>query len=121
MKVCGHGFSKSYFFQILCKYCGSQGIHVKCGDLPLIDTVKWKCSFCTDVVQKLPPKTKHHLKKIKKAKKGKSSERNLNSKILSQVSFTLKATTSDVKGEYKKNYTISNRNCLLFLLFILRL
>ena len=75
----------------MCKYCGSQGIHVKCGDLPLTEDVKWKCSFCTDVVKKIPPKAKHHLTKIKKMKKGKSSQRNLNAKILSKTTFSLEA------------------------------
>ena len=75
----------------MCKYCGSQGIHVKCGDLPLTEDVKWKCSFCTDVVKKIPPKAKHHLTKIKKMKKGKSSQRSLNAKILSRTSFRLEA------------------------------
>ena len=64
---------------------------MKCGDLPLTEDVKWKCSFCTDVVQKIPPKAKHHLTKIKKMKKGKSSQRSLNAKILSSTSFKLEA------------------------------
>ena len=55
-------------FQILCKYCGAQGIHVKCGNLPLDDKVTWRCHFCKDVVKKLPPRAKHSFKKIQSKK-----------------------------------------------------
>ena len=93
----------------MCKYCGSQGIHVKCGDLPLTEDVKWKCSFCTDVVKKIPPKAKHHLTKIKKMKKGKSSQRSLNAKILSKTTFSLKA--SDVCLMKSQTVTASVKLC----------
>ncbi len=59
----------TFRLQILCKYCGSQGVHVKCGDLPLVEDVKFKCQFCQGVVKKMPPRAKHHFRKIKSQKK----------------------------------------------------
>jgi len=50
---------------ILCWCCGAQGIHVKCGDLPLSkDMVKWKCNSCLETIRKMPKRTIHRFKKI---------------------------------------------------------
>ena len=55
--------------QILCWLCGAQGIHVKCGDLPLTtDTVKWKCKECLDTIKKMPKRTKHNFHKVQRRK-----------------------------------------------------
>merc|ERR1719244_822476 len=41
---------------ILCSYCGSQGIHVRCGILEL-DRSRWKCPSCVEVMKNLPSQT----------------------------------------------------------------
>ena len=53
--------------------CGAQGIHVKCGDLPLsTDVVKWKCKDCIETIKKMPKRTKHNFQKVQRSKKSTS-------------------------------------------------
>lgn len=55
----------------------------------MTEEVKWRCDFCSEVVQKLPPKTKHWLRQVKVSKK-KSSKKSTLSKVLSRTTFNLK-------------------------------
>lgn len=53
------------------------------------EEVKWRCDFCSDIVKKLPPKSKHFLHKINHSTKKKSSKKSTLSKVLSRTSFII--------------------------------
>ena len=80
------------FFQIICKYCGSAGLHVKCGNLPLKDDTTWKCSFCTEIIKKMPPRAKHNFRKIHLMKK--SSQCKVLAHLLTKSHISISASAS---------------------------
>lgn len=45
-----HAVDSTKWEIVLCQYCGSQGIHVMCGKLDLID-LEWECDNCTQMLQ----------------------------------------------------------------------
>lgn len=57
---------------------------MRCGNLPLTDDVKWKCSFCSDVVKNMPPRAKHNFVRVKQKK---SSRKVVMQKLLERTTF----------------------------------
>ena len=58
-------FSILSLFQILCRYCGAQGIHLQCGNLPgNVEHPKWTCASCKKVLSALPPTYINHYSRV---------------------------------------------------------
>merc|ERR1712117_911836 len=52
---------------ILCRCCGAQGIHLRCGNLPAnVEHPKWTCSSCKKVLSVLPPTYLNHYSRVAK-------------------------------------------------------
>ena len=52
---------------ILCRCCGAQGIHLRCGNLPSnVEHPKWTCSSCKKVLSLLPPTFLNHYSRVAK-------------------------------------------------------
>ena len=56
------------------------------------DNVKWRCQFCKNVVQKLPPRAKHSFKKVQVKKSGKKSANANMKQILTKFTFNVKSS-----------------------------
>jgi len=79
---------------ILCWYCGAQGTHVRCSDLPLqnetefkLNPIKWKCQFCAETLKKMPKKRIHQFRPITLNKK--SSKKAALSELLNRTTIKL--------------------------------
>ena len=99
-------------FQILCWCCGAQGIHVKCGDLPLSkDMVKWKCKECLETIKKMPKRTIHKFRRIQNRRSRKSvymHSRQTLEDILDTTTINLEHPIMETSGE-----NISKIECIL--------
>ena len=56
---------RPWLFQILCRCCGAQGIHLQCGNLPgNVEHPKWTCTSCKKVLSALPPTYINHYSRV---------------------------------------------------------
>lgn len=74
--------------QVLCRFCGAQGIHVACGGLQSVENPKWSCQMCKGVLSGLPPTFKNVYHRAQQPRK----QLTRTGKFLASLSFDLKET-----------------------------
>jgi len=83
---------------ILCGYCGSQGMHVKCGELRLLKP-RWKCSFCKEALDHMWSKAVSVFTRVKNTRDPDHPVWTLSRNIMEKLSF--KVSSNDEAKVFK--------------------